>query len=61
MNPNIKTARVFEDVKIDVKLKLSALWAVLMFLFIYADYQTLLQPGIVEKIIAGEVDGTRFT
>jgi len=61
MNSNKKTARILEDVKISVKIKLSALWAAMMFLYIYADYQTLLQPGIIEQIIAGEVDGTKFT
>lgn len=61
MKSNRKHARILEDVKISVKIKLSALWAVMMFLYIYADYQTLLQPGLLEQIIAGEVGGTRFT
>ena len=30
-----KTATILEDAKINVKIKLSALWAALMFLFIY--------------------------
>jgi len=61
MNSTKKTARILEDVKVNVKMKIAALWAVMMFLYIYADYQTLLQPGIIEQIIAGEVDGTKFT
>jgi hypothetical protein len=34
MNTNNKTAKM-EDVKINVKIKLSALWAASMFLYIY--------------------------
>ncbi len=34
-NSNIKTARILEDVKINVKIKLSALWVAVMFLYIY--------------------------
>ena len=61
MNSNKKTTRILADVKISVKIKLSALWAVMMFLYIYADYQTLLQPGIIKQIMVGEIDGTEFT
>ncbi len=53
--------RIFENVQVHVKFKISALWVAMMFLYIYADYQTLLQPGILEQIIAGEVEGIRFT
>ena len=61
MGSNKNTTRIFGDVKIDVKLKLAALWAVIMFLFIYADYKKLLEPGLLEQIIAGEVDSTSLT
>ena len=37
MNLNRKTATILEDVKINVKIKLAALWVALMFLYIYAD------------------------
>ena len=60
MNSNKKTARIFEDVKIDVKIKLAALWVALMFLYIYADVLTFYQPGIIEEIIAGEVVGIQI-
>lgn len=56
-----KIPEILEDVTVHVKLKISALWVAMMFLYIYADYQTLLQPGISEQIIAGEVEGVRFT
>lgn len=61
MNPNKKTARILEDVKINVKIKLAALWVALMFLYIYADIKAFFQTGIIEQIIAGEVEGIQIT
>jgi len=45
----------FEDVKINVKLKLALLWASFMFLYIYVDYFHLYMPGILKDILAGKV------
>jgi hypothetical protein len=42
-----------EDVKINVKMKLSALWVALMLLYIYADIFHLFMPGHIEKIMEG--------
>jgi len=53
-NSNKKTAEL-EDVKINVKIKLSALWVAVMFLYIYVDYFTLHIPGHIEDILAGIV------
>ncbi|MBC2727786.1 DUF6326 family protein [Desulfosporosinus sp.] len=61
MNSNRKTARILEDVKINVKIKLAALWVALMFLYIYADIKTFFQPGIIEEIITGKVAGILIT
>ena len=58
MNSKIKTARVLEDVKVNVKWKISALWVATMFLFIYVDYFGLFVPGVMEKIVEGEVAHT---
>lgn len=49
------TTSVLENGKIDVKLKLAALWASFMFLYIYVDYFSLYMPGSIEDILAGEV------
>ena len=48
-------ASVLEDVKVPVKLKLSALWAALMFLYAYGDIFAYFRPGFIEDVIAGEV------
>jgi hypothetical protein len=47
--------RALEDIKVNVKLKLAALWASMMFFYIYVDYFGLYKPGIVENILAGKV------
>jgi len=60
MNTNKKTARNLEDVKINVKIKLSALWVSLMFFYLYADVLTFYQTGFIEQIIAGEVIGIQI-
>jgi hypothetical protein len=44
-----------EDIKLNVKLKLAALWASFMFLYIYVDYFHLYMPGSVEDILAGKM------
>ena len=44
-----------EDMKINVKIKLSVLWATLMFIYIYVDIFRFFQPGELENILAGKV------
>jgi len=56
-----KMATELEDVKINVKIKLSALWATLMFLYIYADLLGNMEPGHIEGVISGEVAGLQIT
>jgi hypothetical protein len=52
MNTIIKTAEK-EDVKINVKMKLSALWVALMLIYIYADILSLFKVGAIEKMVEG--------
>ncbi len=61
MNSNRKTARILEDVKINVKVKLSALWVTVMFLFAYVDIFGKYEPGHLENAIAGEIAGFQIT
>ncbi len=42
-----------DDLKVHVKLKLSALWAALMFCYIYGDYFGLYVPGKLQGILGG--------
>jgi len=46
---------MLEDVKINVKIKLSALWVTLILFYIYADILGFYRPGLIEQIIAGEI------
>lgn len=49
------TAGILEDVKISAKLKLSALWVAMLFLYTYGDIFGLYQPGRIETIQVGQV------
>jgi hypothetical protein len=47
--------RALKDIKVNVKLKLAALWASFMFFYIYVDYFALYMPGKIRDILAGKV------
>ena len=55
MSTNIKTSGILEDLKIPVRMKLSALWVSMMLLYIYADILSLFRPGQVEEMLAGQM------
>ena len=41
------------DVRVHVRLKLSALWASVMFLYVYGDFFGLFKPGKLAEMQAG--------
>lgn len=45
----------FEDIKVNLKMKLASLWASLMFFIIYLDYFHLYMPGKLADIQTGKV------
>jgi hypothetical protein len=51
----------FEDVKVNVKMKLSALWITLMFAYSYADVLGFYSPGNLAEILTGEIGGVPLT
>ncbi|MGC1305801.1 MAG: DUF6326 family protein [Phormidesmis sp.] len=53
MNAHETPQNVLEDIR--VRMKLAALWASLMFLYIYVDYFHLYMPGSIEDILAGKM------
>lgn len=55
MNSQKASPKALEEIKSNVKLKLAALWASFMFLYIYVDYFHLYMPGSIEDILAGKV------
>ena len=61
MTSNTKTARILKDVKINVKIKISALWVTLMFFYLYRDVLGFMEPGHIEDLLAGELAGVLMT
>lgn len=47
------SSAVLDDFKVHVRLKLSALWAALMFCYIYGDYFGLYVPGKLKGMLEG--------
>ena len=56
-----KMTTELEDVKINVRIKLSALWAAVMFLYVYADIKAFFKPGIIEGLMAGKAGDFQIT
>lgn len=54
MNAEKSQNLVFEDIKVSTKLKLAALWAGFMVVYIYLDYCHLYMPGSLQHISAGK-------
>ena len=52
---SINTTTETEDLRINVMIKLSALWVAIMLLYIYADILSLFKPGQIEQMIAGKM------
>jgi hypothetical protein len=48
-------------VKINVKIKLSALWVALMFFYLYNDLFSFYRREIAEGVLAGEIEGIQIT
>jgi hypothetical protein len=53
--------KLLEDSKVSVKLKLSALWAALMFLYTYGDILGFYTPGTIEDLISGKAGAIQIT
>jgi hypothetical protein len=50
-----------EDMKINVKIKLSALWTSVMFFYSYADVLGFYKPGNLAELLTGEIGGVVIT
>ena len=44
-----------DEQKVNVRIKLAALWTAFMFLYIYVDYFSLYMPDKIKDILAGKV------
>ena len=59
VNVSTSSSEILEDVRIGVRLKISALWIAMLFLFAYGDIFGFFRTGLIEEVIAGEVSGDR--
>jgi hypothetical protein len=50
-----KAGKVLEDLRVNVKIRLAALWLVLMLIYIYVDIFSFYRPGAIQEILAGKV------
>lgn len=55
MKSTLKNDKALDDSKIHVKIKLSALWASVMFCYIYGDYFGLYKPGTLQGMVDGQM------
>jgi hypothetical protein len=55
MNTQKTSQNALEDINVSLKIKLAALWAGFMFLYIYVDYFALYMPGKTDNILKGRV------
>ena len=53
--------RILEDVRIGVRLKISALWVAMLLLFAYGDIFGFFAPGQIEEVMGGEISGIEIT
>ena len=61
MNRTKKAGRALDDKRIHVKIKLSALWAAVMFCYIYGDVFRLFQHGELQAMLDGKMWGLPVT
>ena len=56
MNLNKNNFGPLDDIKVHVKLKLSALWTAVLFCYLYGDYFGLYKPGKLNGMLAGNLE-----
>lgn len=55
MGSTKKAGTTLDDIKVHVKFKISALWASVMFCYIYGDYFWLYAPGKLQGMLEGKM------
>lgn len=54
-------SNTFEDLNVNVKLKIAGLWIALMFAYTYADVLGFYSPGNLAEILTGVIGGVPLT
>jgi Family of unknown function (DUF6326) len=57
----ISESHIPQDVRIGVRLKISALWVAMLFLFAYGDIFGSFVPGHIDDIRGGKISGIEIT
>jgi hypothetical protein len=52
---------LIDDERVGVRLKISALWVSLLFLYAYGDIFGFFKPGQIEDVIKGKISGIEIT
>lgn len=55
MDATRRAGKLLEDIKVNVKIRLAALWSALMLIYVYVDILSLYKPGAIQGIVAGRV------
>ena len=50
-----RNSKRLQDVKVNVKIKIAALWVTLLMIYIYVDIFGFFKPGVIEDILRGKV------
>ena len=58
---NTKEKKKLKNIKVDIKIRLAALWLVFMLLYIYTDFYKLYMPKKIQAIMSGVIDGFEIT
>jgi Family of unknown function (DUF6326) len=53
--------QVFHEERVGIRLKISALWITMLFLFAYGDIFGFFAPGQLEEVMSGEIGGIEIT
>jgi hypothetical protein len=61
MSISKKTTAAYIDLKVNTKVKLSAMWIALMFFYLYRDVLGFMEPGHIEDLLSGELGGVQMT
>lgn len=57
MQSNVTTEPELEAAKVNVRIKISALWTAMLFVFAYVDIFSLYRPDFRADVAAGEISG----
>ncbi len=58
---NSTKSGALEDLRVDVKVKIAALWAAVLFLYAYGDILGFFRTGVIKDIMAGKISGIEIS